>query len=143
MNTSRKKKLRRAHRSRSECSPALWILFARVNSQGGGVLLETCRLLFSVSSSEVAQWERAGLITLRSLDRNQPSLPRAAISGWPLFLLLLGPILELGKLQIFDYVRVTPFLAEKLSNFQTLSANLCTKSSFKRTNRVVNNIICY
>ena len=25
--------------------------------------------------SEVAQWERAGLITLRSLDRNQPSLP--------------------------------------------------------------------
>lgn len=24
--------------------------------------------------SEVAQWERAGLITLRSLDRNQPSL---------------------------------------------------------------------
>ena len=30
--------------------------------------------------SEVAQWERAGLITLRPLDRNQPSLPRDSVS---------------------------------------------------------------
>ena len=31
-------------------------------------------------SSEVAQWERAGLITLRSLDRNQPSLTEQRVA---------------------------------------------------------------
>jgi hypothetical protein len=30
--------------------------------------------------SEVAQWERAGLITLRSSDRNRPSLPGCSAS---------------------------------------------------------------
>ena len=33
--------------------------------------------------SEVAQWERAGLITLRSSDRNRPSLPGGMLSESP------------------------------------------------------------
>ena len=39
----------------------------------------------SRNDSEVAQWERAGLITLRSSDRNRPSLPEDEDAVYLLF----------------------------------------------------------
>ena len=75
----------------SQCFQNIFTMFSHIgiptqrDGQSHSARVGTCRpqkkknsymdTTFCLLLSEVAQWERAGLITLRSSDRNRPSLP--------------------------------------------------------------------